>query len=86
MKKMIAWGFNKIGQAIKLNPSATILSSRYAIVHHYRQNFGVGPMALLKQIRLAQGSPAVQRTIGGHAVQEIASHFGFQSCNHFARD
>ncbi len=32
------------------------------------------------------GSPEVQRTIGGHTVQEIASHFGFQSCNHFARD
>ena len=91
MKKMIAWGFNKTGQAITLNLSATIFASCSSIVHNCRQTFVISPMALLKQIRLAQvqhalGSPEVQRTIGDHAVQEIASHFGFQSCNHFARD
>lgn len=32
------------------------------------------------------GAPQVQRIIGGLTVQEIAFHFGFQSCNHFARD
>ena len=91
MKKMIAWGFNKTGQAITLNLSATIFASCSSIVHHSRQTFGIGPMVLLNQIRLAQaqhalGSPEVQRTIGGHAVREIASYFGFQSSNHFARD
>ncbi len=54
MKKMIAWGFNKTGKAITLNLSATIFASCSSIVHYCRQTFGIGPMALLKQIRLAQ--------------------------------
>ena len=48
-------------------------------------------MALLKQIRLSQvqyalSTPEVQHAIGGNTVQEISSHYGFQSRNHFARD
>ena len=48
-------------------------------------------MTLLKQIRLSQvhhalSSPEVQHTIGSYTVQAIASHHGFQSRNHFARD
>ena len=55
------------------------------------QNFGTGPMALLKQIRLSQvqhalSSQEVQHSIGGNTVHELAFHYGFQSRNHFARD
>ena len=89
---LVAWGFKNTGQAITLNDlSATIFASRSSIVHHCRQSFGTGPMALLKQIRLSQvhhalSSPEVQQTIGGSTVHEIACHYGFQSRNHFARD
>ena len=92
MKDLVAWGFKNTGQAITLNDlSATIFASRSSIVHHCRQSFGTGPMALLKQIRLSQvhhalSSPEVQQTIGGSTVHEIACHYGFQSRNHFARD
>ena len=92
MKDLVAWGFKNTGQAITLNDlSATIFASRSSIVHHCRQSFGTGPMALLKQIRLSQvhhalSSPEVQHAIGGNTVQDIASHYGFQSRNHFARD
>ncbi len=91
-KDLVAWGFKNTGQAITLNDlSATIFASRSSIVHHCRQSFGTGPMALLKQIRLSQvhhalSSPEVQQTIGGSTVHEIACHYGFQSRNHFARD
>ena len=66
-------------------------ASRSAIVHHCRQTFGTGPMALLKQVRLSQvhhalSSPEVQQTVAGSTVHEIACHYGFQSRNHFARD
>ena len=55
MKDLVAWGFKNTGQAITLNDlSATIFASRSSIVHHCRQSFGTGPMALLKQIRLSQ--------------------------------
>ena len=92
MKDLVAWGFKNTGQAITLNDlSATIFASRSSIVHHCRQTFGTGPMALLKQIRLNQvhhalSTPEVQHAIGGNTVQEIACHYGFQSRNHFARD
>ena len=92
MKDLVAWGFKNTGQAITLNDlSATIFASRSSIVHHCRQTFGTGPMALLKQIRLNQvhhalSTPEVQQAIGGKTVQEIACHYGFQSRNHFARD
>ena len=92
MQDLVAWGFKNTGQAITLNDlCATIFASRSSIVHHCRQSFGTGPMALLKQIRLSQvhhalSSPEVQHAIGGNTVQDIASHYGFQSRNHFARD
>lgn len=92
MKDLVRWGFENGRQAIKLDDlSATIFASRSSIVHHCRQTFGTGPMALLKQIRLAQvqhalGSSKVQQAIGCRTVQEIASHYGFPSRNHFARD
>ena len=68
MKKMIAWGFNKTGQAITLNLSATIFASRSSIDHRCRQTFGISPRALLKQFRLAhvQQSPGFSRSSAHH--------------------
>ncbi len=92
MKDLVRWGFENSRQAITLDDlSATIFASRSSIVQHCRQTFGTGPMALLKQIRLAQvqhalGEPEVQHAIRCRTVQEVASHYGFQSRNHFARD
>ena len=92
MKDLVRWGFENSRQAITLDDlSATIFASRSSIVQHCRQTFGTGPMTLLKQIRLAQvqhalGSSKVQQAIGCRTVQEVASHYGFQSRNHFARD
>ena len=92
VKDPVDWGFKNTGQAITINDlSVTIFSSRSSIVHHCRQTFCTGPIALLKQIRLIQlhhalSSPEVQQVIGGSNVHEIACHYGFQSRNHFARD
>ena len=92
MKDLVRWGFENSRQAIRLDDlSATIFASRSSIVQHCRQTFGIGPMALFKQIRLAQvqhalGEPDVQHAIRCRTVQEVASHYGFQSRNHFARD
>jgi AraC family ethanolamine operon transcriptional activator len=92
MKDLVRWGFENSRQAIRLDDlSETIFASRSSIVQHCRQTFNTGPMTLLKQIRLAQvqhalGSSKVQQAIGCRTVQEIASHYGFPSRNHFARD
>ena len=48
-------------------------------------------MALLKQIRLGQVqallmNPQRREAMGFSTVQAVATHFGFSSRNHFARD
>ena len=92
MKDLIRWGQTNPTQAISLEDlSATIFASRSAIVSSCRSMFGIGPMALLKRIRLGQvqdtlRNPKMRHAIGCRTVQQVAAHYGFQSRNHFARD
>ena len=92
MKDLLSWGHANPTQVIKLQDlTRNIFASRSAIVQNCRATFGMGPMALLKQIRLGQVQLAlsntdVQRRIGCFTVQSIAAYYGFASRNHFARD
>ena len=92
MKHLISWGQSNPTSVISLEDlTATIFASRSSIVHNCRSMFGIGPMALLKRIRLGQVqnallNPDQRALIGCRTVQEVANHFGFQSRNHFARD
>ena len=55
MKELIAWGQSNPTKVISLEDlTTTIFASRSAIVHSCRSTFGLGPMALLKQIRPMQ--------------------------------
>ena len=92
MKDLIRWGLQNPHDAITLDRLSSLLfASRTTISHSCREIFGLGPMALLKQIRLQQvqcalSNPELQDRIGLNKVQSIANHYGFQSRNHFARD
>ena len=92
MKDLIAWGQGNPTQVISLEDlTTTIFASRSSIVHSCRASFGMGPMTLLKQIRLGQVqavllNPQRQASMGFITVQAVATHFGFSSRNHFARD
>ena len=92
MKDLIAWGQENPRQVISLEDlTTTIFASRSSIVHSCRASFGMGPMALLKQIRLGQVqavllNPQRRESLGLSTVQAVATHFGFSSRNHFARD
>lgn len=92
MKDLIAWGQSNPTKVISLEDlTTTIFASRSAIVHSCRSTFGLGPMALLKQIRLGQVqallmNPQRREAMGFSTVQAVATHFGFSSRNHFARD
>ena len=92
MQNLIRWGQSNPTSVISLEDlTATIFASRSSIVHNCRSMFGIGPMALLKRIRLGQVqnallNPDQRAIIGCRTVQEVASHYGFQSRNHFARD
>lgn len=92
MNDCIGWGLQNPHDAITLDrPSSLLFASRTTISHSCREIFGLGPMALLKQIRLQQvqcalSNPELQDRIGLNKVLGIASYYGFQSRNHFARD
>ena len=92
IKDLIAWGQRNPTKVISLEDlTTTIFASRSAIVHSCRSTFGLGPMALLKQIRLGQVqallmNPQRREAIGFSTVRAMATHFGFSSRNYFARD
>ena len=92
MRDMLLWGLQNPNRAIKLDDlSATIFASRSSLVQNCRTTFGIGPMTLMKNIRLGQvhlalSHPEIRERIGYNTVRSISSHYGFQSRNHFARD
>ena len=79
MKDLLIWGHVNPTQVIKLQDlTRNISSSRAAIVQNCRATFGMGPMALLKQIRLGQVQQALSHTdllerVGCSTVQSIAA-------------
>jgi AraC family ethanolamine operon transcriptional activator len=92
MRDMLLWGLENPNRAIKLDDlSAIIFASRSSLVQNCRTTFGLGPMTLMKNIRLGQvqlalSHPEVRASIGCTTVQSISTYYGFQSRNHFAKD
>ena len=92
MREMLLWGLENPNNAIKLDDlSATIFASRSSLVQNCRTTFGLGPMTLMKNIRLgkvqlALSHPEIRHRMGHHTVRSISANYGFQSRNHFARD
>ena len=92
VQEMVRWGFNNPGKPISMDDlSKVVFASRSTITQSCRELFGLGPMALLKQVRLQQvqvalSSPELQSRLACSSVQDIAAHYGFHSRSHFARD
>lgn len=92
VRDLVRWGVENNRQPISLDDlSQTIFSSRSTISQSCREQIGIGPMALLKQIRLQQVQHVLRhreqrQVLACNTVQEVANHFGFHSRNHFARD
>ena len=92
VRDLVRWGIENNRQPISLDDlGRTIFSSRSTISQSCREQVGIGPMALLKQIRLQQVQHVLRhreqrQILACDTVQEVANHFGFHSRNHFARD
>ena len=92
MQDLLNYGFSNPSEAISLKDLSTILlKSPSSITKASREQFGVSPMQLLKQIRLQQVqrllmNPDQQYELGTHSISSIAQRFGFTAPNHFARD
>ena len=92
MQDLLNYGFSNPSEAISLETlSKTLLKSPSSITKAAREQFGVSPMHLLKQIRLQQVQnllmdPEQQQQLGTQSISSIAQRFGFTAPNHFARD
>ena len=90
VQKLVHWGFENSTNPIQLDDLVKVFfSSRRTIIQGCKENFDIGPMELLKLIRLEQ----VNKTLRSNEIREflelkkvgdIASHFGFTSRGHFS--
>ena len=92
MQDLLNYGFSNPSEAISLKDlSKALLKSSSSIAKASREQFGVSPMQLLKQIRLQQVQnllidPELQQQLGTQSIHSIAKRYGFTAPNHFARD
>ena len=88
--ELISWGFNNSTTPLKLDDVSNILfSSRRTLIQGCKENFKMGPMELLRLIRLEEvnhflRSKDLRKELELNKVGEIASHFGFTSRGHFS--
>ena len=90
VQELVGWGFGNSTNPIKLDDLVNIFfSSRRTIIQGCKENFDIGPMELLRLIRLEQ----VNKTLRSNKIREsleltkigdVASYFGFTSRGHFS--
>ena len=91
MHELISWGFINGREELNLDEvSQTLYASRRTLIQGTKEALDLGPMELLKRIRLQQvngmlRSEELRHAAGLHTVTEVAQHFGFRSRGHFAK-
>ena len=91
-RELVQFAFENSTSSLTLNDVCrSIFTSSTTITVSCREVFGVGPMNLLKWIRLQQVQYVLQcnqrmDTLGYRSIHEVAAHYGFRSRNHFASD
>ena len=91
-RELVQFAFENSTSALTLNDVCrSIFTSSTTITVSCRDVFGVGPMNLLKWIRLQQVQYVLQcnqrmEKLGYKNIHEVAAHYGFRSRNHFASD
>lgn len=90
--ELIRWGFRNCDTKPNLEVvSQSLYASRRTLIQGTKEALDLGPMELLKRIRLQQvngmlRSEELRQAAGLHTVKEVAQHFGFHSRGHFAKD
>ena len=88
---LISWGFVNGREEFNLDEvSQTMYASRRTLIQGTKEALDLGPMELLKRIRLQQvngmlRSEELRYAAGLHTVTEVALHYGFRSRGHFAK-
>lgn len=92
IRELVDFAFKNSTSPLKLQDVChNLFSSPTTITVGCREMFGLGPMALLKRVRLQQvqhvlQNPDLQKSLDCTTIQRISERFGFSSRNHFARD
>ena len=92
IQDLLNYGFSNLTKAISLKEFSTILlNSSTSIAKASREQLGVSPIQLLKQVRLQQVQNLLmdrerQQQLGTQSISSIAQRFGFTAPNPFARD
>lgn len=88
--ELINWGFENSSNPVRLDEISNILfSSRRTLIQGCKENFNMGPMELLRLIRLEQVNfhlrcSELRAALDLKKVGDIANHFGFSSRGHFS--
>jgi len=91
VKNLLRWSFSDEFAPVGLDKvSQCVFTSRRTLIQACQDSFGLGPMELLRYIRLhrvhsALADPRIRMRLGLEKVNEIARHYGFLSRGHFAR-
>lgn len=91
VQELVSWGFeNSQGSKNLDDICQELFTSRRTLILGSKENFHCGPMELLRTIRLQQvhallRSEQARYAAGLYQVNEVATHFGFQSRGHFAK-
>ncbi len=92
IRELVRFAFENSTSSLTLNQVCrSIFTSSTTITVSCREVFGVGPMNLLKWVRLQQVQYVLQsrvrmESMGYNSIQDVAVHYGFRSRNHFASD
>lgn len=91
VREFVDWGFKNSRNNYNLDQiSETLFASRRTLIHGTKEALGMGPMEMMKYIRLEQvnwilRSTEVQANKNFKTISEVAQHFGFHSRGHFAK-
>lgn len=89
-KDLLAWGFNNPDQPQTLEGVIKELhTTRASLCQGCKESLGIGPMEVLKNIRLehvhqALKDPKIRQQLNLKSVDDIRKHYGFQSRGNFA--
>ena len=91
VREFVDWGFKNAEQDCNLDQiSESLFASRRTLIQGTKESFGMGPMEMMKRVRLEQvnwilRSPDARADKNFKTISEIAQHYKFQSRGHFAK-
>lgn len=91
VKEFVDWAFTNARHDCNLDHiSEFLFASRRTLIQGTKEAFDMGPMEMMKRIRLEQvnwilRSPEERMSNNFKTITEVAQHYGFQSRGHFAK-